>query len=87
MLGGFKVRNFTYDGLGVMFSGGEAPYTADFVKWTKDPGIAIFKCSDGKERLIPSIALMGIARKLLPTQPPLKERNFGFVHIGIPSRS
>ena len=61
----FKVRNFTYNGLGVNFEGGLAKYTAKFIKWTNDPGVGEFKCSDGKVRLMPSCVLVG-PRESLP---------------------
>ena len=86
-IGTFGVRNFEYNGLFINFLEGEAPYRADFIEWTTDPGIGRFSCSDGKIRLIPSICLMGLGMKLLPPQPPLKELNMGIVHIGMPSRS
>lgn len=55
----FKVHNFVYGGLFVSMKKGVADYTAEFKEWTKDPGIGLFECSDGKSRLIPSCCLIG----------------------------
>jgi hypothetical protein len=54
-----KVRHFSYNGFSGTLSGGYANYTAEFLKWTSDPGIAECKCSDGQIRRIPSFALDG----------------------------
>jgi hypothetical protein len=64
----FRVRKFNYDGFGGMLGEGFAPYTAVFLRWTTDPGVGVFLCSDGRERLIPTFALVG-KRGLLPEQP------------------
>lgn len=53
------VKNFTYDGFAGRLTGGEAGYMAVFKEWTDDPGVAVCKCTDGKERLIPTFALDG----------------------------
>ena len=55
----FEVENFTYNGFVGRHLPGKASYTATFVEWTDDPGVATFLCSDGKERLIPTFALIG----------------------------
>lgn len=52
-----RVRNFDYDGFGGQLLEGDAPYTAELIEWTLDPGVGRFRCSDGKERLIPTFAL------------------------------
>jgi hypothetical protein len=52
-----KVENFYYNGIFVSPEKGYASYTATFEKWTNDPGVALFLCSDGKERLIPTCQL------------------------------
>ncbi|RLF87253.1 hypothetical protein DRN34_02245 [Thermococci archaeon] len=36
-----------------------APYRAQFIRWSGDPGVAVMQCSDGKERFIPTFALRG----------------------------
>ena len=87
-IGMFAIRNFDYNGMFIYLEDGEAPYRADFLRWTTDPGVALFKCSDGEKRLIPSICIMGIGRKFLPPPPPPpKELNCGIIHMGMPSRS
>ena len=55
----FEVRNFTYNGFMGQNLPGQAPYTATFIEWTTDPGVARCSCSDGRERLIPSFAFLG----------------------------
>ncbi len=72
----FKIRNFRYNGFYGEYLPGEAPYTAMFAEWTKDPGVAIFKCSDGQKRLIPTFALIG-DRKGLPEQDFRSKVYFG----------
>lgn len=64
----YKVKNFSYNGFFVSFAGGEASYTAEFSEWTKDPGVARCKCSDGRMRLIPTCALIGVMHNDLPEQ-------------------
>lgn len=66
----YKVRNFTYNGIFVKENQGYAEYTARFLKWTNDPGIALCTCSDGQERLIPSCVLIGNGK--LPKEPKRK---------------
>jgi len=77
----FKIRNFRYNGFYGEYLPGEAPYTATFIEWTKDPGVAIFRCSDGQERLIPTFALIG-DQKMLPEQDYRDK-----VYFGNPSHS
>lgn len=62
------VKNFMYNGLFVQGLSGYAGYTATFKEWTEDPGIAVCKCSDGKERLIPSCCLDGFKEDAYPKQ-------------------
>ena len=62
------VENFAYNGFFVQRKGGYADYTATFKEWTEDPGIAVCKCSDGKERLIPSCCLDGFDKDAYPKQ-------------------
>lgn len=63
-----QVQNFTYNG----FYGEElknlASYTAKFKEWTNDAGIAVFICSDGEERLIPTFAIKDLKQGDLPKQ-------------------
>lgn len=65
----YKVKNFTYNGFFGKTEEGFTEYTAIFKEWTKDPGIAIFSCSDGKERMIPTFAIEEIITEELPKQP------------------
>ena len=85
----FKVKRFVYGGLFIQVEEEETGYTAEFERWTKDPGVALFKCSDGEERLIPTCALVGKVRKL-PKQDTSKAKAIaerdGF-HLGMPCRS
>jgi len=67
-----RVENFKYNGFMVESREGYAPYTADtFIGWTNDPGVGEFKCSDGKERRIPSCQISTEYRKSLPPRPKL----------------
>jgi len=72
----FEVKNFTYNGFSGVDLPGKAPYTATFVEWTDDPGVAKFQCSDGEERLIPTFALIG-DRRGLPEQGKAHSVLFG----------
>jgi len=62
----FRVKNFRYNGFFGEDLPGHTPYTVEFLKWTKDPGVAEFQCSDGKIRLIPTFALEGDISQLSP---------------------
>jgi len=55
----FEVENFAYNGFSGQTLPGKAPYTATFIGWTADPGVANCRCSDGEVRLIPTFALVG----------------------------
>jgi hypothetical protein len=55
------VQNFSYNGFSGKLLDGFAPYTAEAIKWSDDPGIIQCKCSDGETRLIPTFALIGLA--------------------------
>jgi hypothetical protein len=78
----YKVRNFTYNGFMGKCDKGYAPYTAEFTKWSDDPGVAEFKCSDGKTRLIPTFAIEG------DTECPLPPQDYSHkVIFGSPSHS
>ena len=66
----FEVEQFTYNGFMVSTNNKKlikTNYTADFIKWTEDPGIAECQCSDGKIRYIPSCCLIG-NKESLPKQ-------------------
>jgi hypothetical protein len=52
-----KVHNFSYNGFSGKLFDDFAEYTAELKKWTTDPGVGLFVCSDEKERLIPTFAL------------------------------
>jgi len=67
----YDVKEFNYNGFMGIITGKEkmTNYTAVFVEWTSDPGIALFECSDGKLRMIPTYALVGLQRDDLPSQP------------------
>ena len=54
----YKIQNFDYNGLYVIDLSGLADYKAKFEEWTDDPGIAVFKCSDGNHRLIPTCQIV-----------------------------
>ncbi len=72
----FKVEKFSYNGFAVQGFGTETDYTAEFVSWTQDPGIALCRCSDGKEREIPSCCLIGDT-SILPVQTFTNKIIFG----------
>jgi hypothetical protein len=55
----YAVRNFDYNGFFGSISEGYVKYRATFKHWTSDPGVAMCKCTDGLERLIPTFALEG----------------------------
>ena len=76
-----KVKNFEYNGFYGRTLNGHAPYTAEFEKWTADPGIGVFTCSDGKNRIIPTFAIEGGMPPGIPKQPKTG------VRFGAPCRS
>lgn len=80
----FKVKNFNYNGFMGEDLHGFAKYSARFIKWTRDPGVAEFKCSDNKIRLIPTFALVGDISQL-PKQDYEKLR--GKTLFGSPTNS
>lgn len=73
----FKIRNFSYNGFMGELLKGITPYTATFIKWTLDPGIGVFQCSDGKKRLIPTFAIVDWCGKFIPKQDMSKGVMFG----------
>jgi len=64
-----KIHKFSYNGFGCIVHKGYANYTiTGFMKWTVDPGVGVFACSDGQERMIPTCVFE--TRTLhLPKQP------------------
>jgi len=64
------VHPFEYNGFyGNVDTSKYVDYTASFLEWTSDPGIARCECSDGEERLIPTFAMKGFNVKDYPEQP------------------
>jgi hypothetical protein len=77
----YEVENFSYNGFMGQRLPGKALYKAKFIRWTSDPGVGAFICSDGKERLIPTFALVG-------DHSGLPEQDFRHkVFFGSPSHS
>lgn len=62
----YKVQNFSYNSFYGELLPNMASYRAQFKRWTNDPGIGVFECSDGKERLLPTFALKGLKESPLP---------------------
>lgn len=75
----YKVRNFTYNGFGGMLQPGDAPYTVSLIRWTLDPGVGLFQCSDGKERLIPTFAVIGHPEWKRPADAPADYDPIGYI--------
>ena len=77
----YQVQKFIYNGFAVIPPKGGwgqiAEYTAQFKEWTHDPGIMKCKCSDGKERLIPSSQLIDSKEEDFPKQDMSKKVLFG----------
>ena len=86
-----RVNSFGYNGVFVSLESDKCMlYTAKFVRWTDDPGIGLFECSDGKNRLIPSCALIepeGKSRKELMDMLPKQTYEEGKVMFGTPNSS
>ncbi|MCK5615306.1 hypothetical protein KAR91_76285 [Candidatus Pacearchaeota archaeon] len=66
---GFHGQIFYNEGKDGVYTPILAPYTAHFLHWTSDPGIGLFKCSDGRNRIIPTFAIMDFSTRDLPAQP------------------
>ena len=64
----FEVQNFTYNGFYVKSKSTKAKYKAIFLEWTRDPGIILAHCTDGRKRLIPTCQLIGLQENDLPKQ-------------------
>jgi len=78
----YQVFEFTYNGFcGNLNEEVIMDYTAEFIEWTVDPGVAKFKCSDGRERYIPTFAIRDFDRNKHPEQQKTG------VLFGIPSIS
>lgn len=73
----YRVQNFSYNGFYGDILKKVTTYSATFIKWTRDPGIGLFKCSDNIERLIPTFALKGLKRHPLPEQDMTDKIIFG----------
>jgi hypothetical protein len=83
-----SVENFFYNGFATETLEGFASYEIEsFVKWTNDPGIGVFKCTDNKERLIPSCQLEKSYYNSLPKRPKLDPFKGVGVFFGSPSHS
>lgn len=52
-----QVNSFKYNGFYGSSNNKILDYKAKFKEWTNDPGIAVFNCSDGQERKIPTFAI------------------------------
>ena len=76
-----KIRNFEYNGFcGRMLKGYAKFKVISFSHWTRDPGIAVFRCSDEKLRLIPTFAFSDKydeIRKMIPKQDLSNKVYFG----------
>lgn len=81
----FRVKRFVYDGFSGYETEGLTDYSARFKRWTPDPGVAFFQCSDGKERLIPTFALL--ARRMKENLKKLPQQEKTGVLFGAPSSS
>jgi len=86
-----KVLKFTYNGITGKLGPGAADYEAEFLKWTDDPGIGVFSCSDGKERKIPTCAVVGFNDDDFPKQElskeALRQRSVFGIILGEPCHS
>ena len=54
-----KVRNFLFWNGVAAETPGYAKFTAEFIKWSDEPGIALCKISTGKVLKIPAFSLEG----------------------------
>ena len=82
-----SIANFKYDGMFIHPIKGFARYKAvSFVKWTTDPGVFVIRCSDGKDRLIPTCQTSEEFKKNIPPQPKHPMAGKGFI-LGEPSSS
>lgn len=83
-----SIEDFIYNGFFVEHKGTIAPYTVkQFIKWTDDPGIGLFLCSDGRERLIPSCQLTSEYVESILPRPVLDPFNGKGVLFGASSKS
>jgi hypothetical protein len=76
-----KIQRFLYNGFHGQLRRGKTRYfVTSFVEWTRDPGIGVFECSDGKRRLIPSFAFIECWKEikyLIPEQDMTNKVYFG----------
>jgi len=83
-----NVKNFNYNGFFVESLPGFTSYKAvELVIWTVDPGIGLFRCTDGRERLIPSCQLDDEFYNSLPPRPKLDPFKGNGVFFGEPAQS
>ena len=83
----YSVCEFEYNGFGGTSNKDVImPYTARFYRWSGDPGVAVMRCSDGKERYIPTYAMKwsGIT---LPNDMTRVKADGGPVFFGHASKS
>lgn len=73
----YQIQRFTYNGFMGNTQPGLAKYTAKFNSWTNDPGVAKMDCSDGKQRLIPTFAIIDYKKDDFPQQDYSKKVLFG----------
>jgi len=75
----FKIRNFSYNGFFGRTEEGYAPYRAQFLRWSGDPGVAVMSCSDGEDRFIPTYALEGPHLAIPPDNTAFEDKlMFGY---------
>jgi len=79
------IYNFEYNGFCGRRTGGAASYTAQFIDWTNDAGIALMRCSDGRDRRVPAYAIEGPLPKT-PNYNKLKKEG-KFLWLGHASSS
>ena len=81
-----KIRNFEYNGFcGRMLKGYAKFKVISFSHWTRDPGIAVFRCSDEKLRLIPTFAFSDKWAEIKEVIPKQNKENLEM--LGAPSGS
>lgn len=78
-----NIKNYVYNGFFVNLLPGMAPYTGEFVEWTRDPGVARVMCSDETVRKIPTCCIEDFKVADYPKQT----YEHGKIIFGEPSRS
>ena len=81
----FRVKRYVYNGFMGHELDGLTNYSARFIGWTYDPGVGVFRCSDGTERAIPTFALIWRRHKNKKFRFPEQPKT-GTI-FGIPSKS